>query len=675
MAKQTDGIDTMRKRYQMASDHVKAAYDMSRDDVRFVAVPGNQWDQKLRARRGDRPTYEFPKLNSSVRQVINEMRQNRPAGKVRGAEEGDRALAELMQGLCRNIESVSNADQAYDIAYEFAVQGGFGVWRICTDYAKPDDFDLDIFIKPVRNPFGVKFDSASVEIDRRDANWAFVEELIPESEFKARYPKANISDFEDDASCVDWREAGQVRIAEYWEKVPRKRRLLALSDNRVVYLDELAKQAGIEEAEVLQVLEANGIRIIKEREVDDHKVIMRLTNGHEWLGEPYEFPSKFIPLVPCWGNIQNVDGKDVFYGLVRPNKDQQRLHNVHRTAAIEAVAKAPKAPFIVKMKWIQPFKALWDQANADDRAYLPVSDDAPDQMDQIARTRQAEIPSALIQLASIDNEDIKAGTGIYDASLGARSNETSGKAINARAMQGATATFNYVDNLAYAIRYTYEILVDMVPKVYDTQRVVRTLGEDGGEKWKTLYQEVPVTDAMGNPVLDMYGQPRTMVVNDLSKGKYDVVVTIGPSFATQRMEAVDAFTSMLGQMGPGLPPQIAALMAFTVFQNMDLPGADTVESAFKKLLVSQGVLDPEDGEQPPQQGQPNPADIAKAEKDSAQAKNYSAQADKNAAEAMQINMQNAAQMTALQMSAQPMFDPGQLPQGGPFQGPYQGGVQ
>lgn len=669
MAKQTDGIDTMRKRYQMASDHVKQSYDMCRDDVRFVAVPGNQWDQKLRARRGDRPTYEFPKLNSSVRQVINEMRQNRPSGKVRGAEEGDRALAELMQGLCRNIESVSNADQAYDIAYEFAVQGGFGVWRICTDYAKPDDFDLDIFIKPVRNPFGVKFDPAAIEIDRRDANWAFVEELIPESEFKARYPKANIEDFDDDSGCVDWREAGQVRIAEYWEKVPRKRRLLALSDNRVVYLDELAKQAGIEEGDVLQVLEANGIRIIKEREVDDHKVIMRLTNGHEWLGDPYEFPSKFIPIVPCWGNIQNVDGKDVFYGLVRPNKDQQRLHNVHRTAAIEAVAKAPKAPFIVKMKWIQPFKALWDQANADDRAYLPVADDAPDQMDQIARTRQAEIPSALIQLAAIDNEDIKAGTGIYDASLGARSNETSGKAINARAMQGATATFNYVDNLAYAIRYTYEILVDMVPKVYDTQRVVRILGEDGAEKWKTLFQEVPVTDAMGNPVMDMYGQPRTMVVNDLSKGKYDVVVTIGPSFATQRMEAVDAFTSMLGQMGPGLPPQIAALMAFTVFQNMDLPGADKVEAAFKKLLIGQGVMDPDDGEQPAEPQQPNPADVAKAEKEAAQAKNYSAQADKNAAEAMQINMQNAAQMTALEMSAQqPMgLGPMASPQWAPMQ--------
>lgn len=672
MAKQTDGIDTMRKRYQMASDHVKQSYDMCRDDVRFVAVPGNQWDQKLRARRGDRPTYEFPKLNSSVRQVINEMRQNRPSGKVRGAEEGDRALAELMQGLCRNIESVSNADQAYDIAYEFAVQGGYGVWRICTDYAKQDDFDLDIFIKPVRNPFGVKFDSASVEIDRRDANWAFVEELIPESEFKSRYPKANITDFEDDSSCVDWREAGQVRIAEYWEKVPRKRRLLALSDNRVVYLDELAKQAGIEQDDVLALLEANGIRIIKEREVDDHKVIMRLTNGHEWLGEPYEFPSKFIPLVPCWGNIQNVDGKDVFYGLVRPNKDQQRLHNVHRTAAIEAVAKAPKAPFIVKMKWIQPFKALWDQANADDRAYLPVADDAPDQMDQIARTRQAEIPTALIQLAAIDSEDIKAGTGIYDASLGARSNETSGKAINARAMQGATATFNYVDNFAYAVRYTWEILVDMVPKVYDTQRVVRILGEDGGEKWKTLFQEVPVTDAMGQPVLDMYGQPRTMVVNDLSKGKYDVVVTIGPSFATQRMEAVDAFTSMLGQMGPGLPPQIAALMAFTVFQNMDLPGADKVEAAFKKLLTAQGVMDPEEGEQAPEQGQPNPGDIAKAEKDAAQAKNYAAQADKNSAEAMQINMQNAAQMTALEMSSQmPASDPmafqGMQPQGFPMQ--------
>lgn len=633
-----DALEEMRRRYALASDHVKDAYDKSREDVRFVDVPGNQWDAKLRARRGDRPTYEFPKLASHCRQIINEMRQSRPQAKIRGVEESDRALAELMQGIIRNIESVSNAEQAYDIGFDFAVKGGIGFWRICTDYAKDDDFELDIFIKPVRNPFAVKFDPAAVEIDRRDANFCFVEELIPVEEFRARYPKADLHDFDEDSACKDWREAGQVRVAEYWEKVPRKRRLLALSDGRVVFLDDIAGQSGLGEEEALEFLAASGIQVVREREVQSHKVQMRLTNGHEWLTEPYEFPSKYIPIVPVWGNIQNIDGEDVFYGMVRPNKDQQRLHNVHRTAAIEAVAKAPKAPFVVKLGWIKGLERFWRNANSEDYPYLPVNDSA-DALPQ--RAGQAEIPAALLQLAALDNEDIKASTGQYDASLGARSNETSGRAILQRKLQGATATFNYIDNLAYAIRYSAEILVDMIPRVYDTQRVVRVLGEDGGAQWKTLYQEVqdPATG-------------RIVVINDIRKGKYDVTVTVGPSFATQRLEAVDAFTALLGQIGNGLPPPISALMAYTVVKNMDLPGADQVDAAFRKLLVQMGVVEPGEGDPPPSPPQPDPKSVADAEAKAAQARKVNAEADS-------ITLDNMARMSVM---APPEPDPwGQFP--------------
>lgn len=626
MAKQdTTSLTEMRRRYQVASDHVRESYDLSRDDVRFVAVPGNQWDQKLKARRGDRPTYEFPKLAGHVRNVINEMRQARPQGKVRGTEESDRGLAELMNGICRNIESVSNAEQAYDIAYEMAVQGGVGYWRICTDYIRDDDFEQDIFVKPIRNPFSVKFDPAAVEIDRRDAAFCFVEELVSVDDFQRRYPTASVSDFQADGDCSDWREAGQVRVAEYWEKVPTKRKLWALSDGRVVFADELATQAGLDEAEVLEYLLAAGVQIVREREVDSHKVVMRLTNGTEWLGDAHEFPSKYIPIVPVWGNIQNVDGEDVFYGMVRPNKDQQRLHNVHRTAAIEAVAKSPKAPFIVKMKWIKGLERFWTRANSEDFPYLPVHDDA-DQLPQ--RASQAEVPAALLQLAALDNEDIKASTGQYDASLGARSNETSGRAIAARKMQGATATYNYVDNLAYAIRYSTEILVDMIPRVYDTARVVRVLGPDGGEEWKSLYEEVVDPET---------GQ--TVVLNDIRKGKYDVAVTVGPSYGTQRMEMAELMTHLLGQIGPAFPP-LAPIIAHYIMKSMDGPGADEVAELLRTMLVQQGLMPPEDGDEPPAPPQPDPKVQADAEKAAAQAAKYGAEAEgqqiENTAAAIQL---------------------------------------
>lgn len=636
-------IGEMQKRYEMAQEYTRDLYDAMADDIRFVTVPGAQWDAKLRARRGDRPTYEFPKLGPIARQVVNEMRQARPQGKVRGVEEADAGLAEIMQGLCRNIEDISNADQAYDIAYEHAVKGGFGCWRIRTDYATQDDFNLDIFIEPIRNPRAVKPDPAATKLDRSDMQFCFVEDSMPRSVFEQKFPDADITGFFDDNITLSWREDGKVRVAEYWYKTPTKRTLWALVPSQqapnapnsgeplIVYKDEVkdSDKTGLrvslksKDATPEQIIAANGYRILKERVVESHKVCMQLTNGYEWLTEPYEFPSKYIPIVFCWGNIEEIDGRDYFQGIVRQAKDAQRLHNVHRVAVMESIAKAPKAPFITKMKWIKGFESLWKRANAEDRPYLPIADDA-DGVPQ--RVQQAEIPAALMQVGQMDNDDMKAATGVYDASLGLASNETSGVAIGQRKAQGSVATFNYADNLSYAMRFTWEILIDMIPQVYDTPRVVRILGPDGGMQWKQLYQQV-IDPATGNPI----------TLNDISKGKYDVAITIGPSYATQRMEAVDSFAQLAGQIG-GAFPAIGPLLSYQVVKNLDLPGSEEVAEALRSALVKQGLLPPKEGEEPPPQG-PNPMQMAQLQEIFARtqmhlgkAKESSANADRAAAE-------------------------------------------
>lgn len=627
-AKTTDRLAQMRERYNRASDHWDTPYSEAVADIRFATVPGNQWDADLKARRRGRACYEFNKIRQHCLQVINEQRQTRPQGKVRGMEDADRGLAELMQGICRNIESTSNAERAYDIAHESAVYGGLGFWRVCTDYASDDDFELDIRIKPIRNFTAVKFDPAAIEIDRRDANFCFVEELIPKEQFEREHPKADLADFESSHDTSKWHDKGQIRRAEYWEKVPVNRDLWALSDGRVVFADELGESADLARALLGQL----GVQIVRERVVAGHKVTMTLTNGREFLSEPYEFPCKFIPIVPVWGNVLNVEGEDYWCGLVRFGKDQQRLHNVHRVALIEAVAKSPKAPFIGKKKSIKGYEPMWQAANAEDFPFLFVADDATEIPQRAA---QAEVPVALIQLAGMDNDDLKASTGIHDASLGARSNETSGRAITARKIQGATATFNYLDNLTYAIRYTYEILVDMIPRVYDTQRVVRVLGEDGAAKWKTLYQEVQDPET-----------GETIVINDIRKGKYDVTVTVGPSFATQRMEAAAMFAEMAAQIG-GAHPAVGPLMAWAVVKNQDGPGMEEVEAAMRKPLVAQGLLEPKEGEEPPApQGPPPPDPIAqaKARELEASAGLKEAQAQRVVVETGGKHMQNAQQM-------------------------------
>jgi hypothetical protein len=284
------------------------------------------------------------------------------------------------------------------------------------------------------------------------------------------------------------------------------------------------------------------------------------------------------------------------------------------------VAKSPKAPFIAKPKWIKGFEAMWKRANSEDYPVLYVNDNA-EEMPQ--RARQAEVPVALIQMANMDSEDIKAGTGIFDPNA-PQSQEKSGIAIQRRAAQSSTATFNYIDNLARAIRFEYEILIDMIPRVYDTQRVVRTLGQDGGEKWVTLYQQVQDPDT---------GQ--TITLNDISKGKYDVTVTVGPSYATQRMEVAQALGSMIGQIGPAFPP-LGALMGYGFVKAQDLPGMDEIVDATRKILVQQGLLEPKEGEQPPQQKGPDPMQQAQAAERMASAQLKQAQTAKTQAEAQAV---------------------------------------
>lgn len=607
--REKDQLAEMRERYSRACDYWSTGYDKAVDDIKFVTIPGCQWNDDLKKRRKGRHLYEFPKLRMLAQQIINEQKQARPQGKVRGVEDGDRALAELLQGICRNIEASSNAETAYDIAFESSVKGGLGFWRITTDYARPDDFDLDIRIKPVRNFAAVKLDPAAVEPDRRDGHFAFVEDRMSLDEFKRRFPDADHEGFESSEECAKFRDAGQVCVLEYWWKEPQNRELWQLSNGAVTFSDD----AGLSEEELASV----GITIAKRRKVESHRVMCALSNGHEFLSEPVEFPSKFIPIVPCWGFLDLVNGEEHFAGVVRFNRDSQRLHNLHKTAAIEAVAKAPKAPFITKPSYIKGFEQMWQESNAEDRPFLLVAEEATGVP---VRAGQAELPVALLQLASLDNEDMRAQTGQFAANLGAPSNESSGRAIVLRRAQGATATFNYIDGLSQAMRFTYEILGDMIPRVYDTPRVVRVLGDDGGEKWKQLYQEVLDPET---------GQ--TVVLNDISKGKYDYTVTIGPSYATQRMEAADAFSQLAGQIG-GTMPGLGPLLSYQAVKNLDLPGNEEIDKALRKILVAQGLLEPAEGEQPPEPQQPDPKVMAEAAKDEAKAALDMANAEKTRAE-------------------------------------------
>src|SRR5690606_28579385 len=356
-----------------------------------------------------------------------------------------------------------------------------------------------------------------------------------------------------------------------------------------------------------------GIVEQRRRYVQRTKVWHCIVSGAEILEGPSEWPGRFIPLVPVWGEILNIEGRDQFFGAVRFAKDAQRMYNYERSTFIEVLADQPYSPFLAAAASLQGYEQQWQSMHtARPPALLYNHKDANgNPLPPPAREAPPAFPAALAQAAAISSDDIKAATGIYDASLGARSNETSGRAILARQREGDVANFDYIDNLAYALKYDFEIINDLIPVIYDTERQIRIIGEDGAEK----------VVAVNKPVFDQQtGQWITL--NDLSRGRYDISVTVGPSYTTQRLEAAEALMQLAND-----PTPIGMVAKLGFLESLDTPGLDHLKKAARKLLVAQGLLEPEEGEEPPPPPEPNPKDVADAEKSASQAALNAAKAE------------------------------------------------
>jgi hypothetical protein len=419
------------------------------------------------------------------------------------------------------------------------------------------------------NPFSVYFDPSAQEFDRRDAQYAFVITRIGKDEFKQKYPNDELIDYTGaNYDIQHWIDDASVTLCEYWHKQYEDKNLLLLSNGNTVYEDEIPDR---------MVLEANGITVLKERKVEVPKVKMALLTG-EGVIEEADWAGRYIPIVPVYGDIVDIDGEFHYSGMVRFGKDAQRVYNYHRTTMIETIANAPKVPYLVTPEQIKGFEGLWKSANAENMPFLPYNPD-PRAGGMPQRSGGVEIPQALITASQYDAEDIKAVTGQFDASMGAGGNETSGRAILARQREGDTATYSYIDNLSRAIRYTGEILVDLIPKIYDTERVVRILGIDGGEKWVAI-NKIQLDQMTGQQI----------VTNDITGGKYDVSVNVGASYNTQRQEASEALLEMMGN--PMLAPVVADLLA----KNLDIPNSDELEKRLRKIGIKSGVIEPSEEE-------------------------------------------------------------------------------
>lgn len=668
-----DKFALIRKRFKAAVDAESTLRAQALDDFKFAWIAGSQWDSHFGEKRGDRPKYEFNKLRQAIKQVINDNRQNTPAIKVRATEEGDKELAEIRQGLVRNIESESKADEAYDWGALYAITSGFGCWRVVTEYVEDDAFDQDIRIRRIHNPLGsVWFDPSARELDRSDARFAFVADTISRDEFKERWPKKDCVSFEGSTGYGDWFGQADVRIAEYWDKEPVSKEILQLSDGRVVDADEWGKKNGENPGNDAAGQPIEPVTVVNRRKVETVKLMVSIVSGKEVLDGPYEWPDTEIPLIPVWGDIVTVDGKDDWSGMVRPARDAQVLYNFERSNFAEVIATQPHAPFMYTPAQIAGFEREWSGLATDNAPGLPYNPDPKAASVAPSRQMPPQMSPGYMAALQLSSDDLKAVTGIYDASLGARSNETSGRAIMARNREADVANFDYADNIARAVRRTGEIVNRLIPKVYTNERQIRILGEDGGQKYVRINHleldpETNQWKRLTGEVLDDDGKP--MPVFDITQGKYDVTISTGPSYTTQRMETLDAMMQLSQTQGP-----LGMLAQYGMLTSMDTPGMDETIEAMRRVLVQQGLLQPGEGDQPQGPPPPDPKAQSEAAENMANAEKDKAMARKYVAEAGQIEQEMQRQVFIDQMSMPPPSIPQPMPNPMPPQGGFFMGV-
>jgi hypothetical protein len=592
-SKSDDVLATAKERFECSIDRESHNRERQKEDIRFAASSPDdpwQWDEKTIADRKltMRPMLTINKMPQHIRQVTNDIRQNRPSIRYRPADDkADVETADILMGLVRHIEAHSDADVAYDTAAEHQVTSGLGYIRVMADYVNDDSFDQDIYIKRVKNPFRVHMDPDIQDPAGSDAKWCFIDEDLSEDEFKAQYPDADPIDwkFADDSSWFS--SDKKVRIAEYFEIVEKEATLCLYANGTTAFKGESLPE-GVFAVE----------KPIKERKTIKKTCMWRKLNGQQILeGGPdgKEFPSKYIPVARVVGNEWEVEGKVYVSGIVRNAKDSQRMYNVAQTAVVERVMLSPKTPWTAPVEAIEGYEQTWQSANTGNHAFLPYNhvDGEGNLIPAPTRVQAAQVETGLNQIAMGASDDIKAETGQYDASLGQKSNETSGRAIMARQREGDNATYHYVDNLGRAIRHIGRVILDMIPKIYDTARVARILGEDG-EVANAIVD--PNSPEAFQEVRDEAGEIKRIFNPNI--GFYDVYTTSGPSFTTRRIEAVEAMTAMTQAN-----PQLWQVIGDQLVKNMDWPGAEEMAERLKLTLLPevQQTLDKDKEQQIPPQ--------------------------------------------------------------------------
>lgn len=586
-------VEEAKERYRKGREFYSKFRSNAIEDTKFYlgdSENGWQWPQNISLQRGtieQRPCLTINVTAQHVNNIVNTIRESRPTGKVLPVDDGaDKKTAEILEGVIRNIQSVSNADDIHDQAAELAISGGDGYWRIVTDYESPDSFNQIIKIMPIQDSGSVLCDPFTKEVDKSDKDWAFVEEIISEDECKRRWPDIDVESWNENQES-GWVTKEGIRVCDYYEAIYTPDTLYQLPDGSSELKSNLP-------AEIVAQLEG----LVKEKKLKSRPTQKRSIRIHKLVGgaeepvETAEWVGSIIPVIEVVGKEVFVNGEMVRKGLVRDLKDAARMVNYSYSAAIETVALQNKVPYIAPFEAIEGLEAIWDKANIENRSYLPYNhvDDQGKEIPRPERQQPAVMPAAQIQMLQLSVEQMRAASGQQNANFGIKSEAASGIGIQRLKQQGEIATFHFLDQLNRALKYEIRVLLELIcsGKIIDTQRVMRIIGLDGAQSHAMIDVNAPQAH-------QDISQGDVAAIFNPTIGTYDVSIETGPSFSTKRQEGAAMFSDILAR-NPALTQTIGDL----AFRAMDFPYADKIADRMQKMLPPQLQDEQKEGAVPPQ---------------------------------------------------------------------------
>ena len=570
------------KRFDFVQDRERSQRTLGVEDMKFAHAEEGQWDENAVKKRRDRPRYTINRVAPAIAQIVGDQRQNRTSIKVRPQSgEADKSTAKIYDGLIRNIESQSQAESSYDAAFDETVTCGYGGWRLVTEFNDDDSFEQDIKVLPITSAVSSLFFGPAKKYDKRDADYAFYTTYIPISEYKATWPKEAEIPFDQEQMAANqtWFLNDMIRIAEYWRKRPITKTICLMSDGRILDFDE--------DKAIFDELAFEGITIEKKRKVKSHIVESFIMNGSVILRGPQKWAGKFIPLIPVFGKVTHIEGKEFVRGITRFAKDSNRIYNYVTSANVEAVALTPKDPYWVTTSMIGDYKTQFETFNQKNQPFMFYDHD-PKSPGPPKRTGAPSVQTALLTAAQQASSDIEATTGMHSAALGNGPQLLSEKSMISQAEKGDRGAYIYNDNLQKSIQYTGDILVDLLPRIYDTERTVRTLGIDGATEIVKInerafddFNQVVIDEQTGDEV----------IVNDLSRGKYDVQTITGPAYATQKQESLEQLLSL-----SEANPDFAGMSLDLITNSLDIIDSEEIKERARKLMIERGSVEPTEEE-------------------------------------------------------------------------------